>query len=301
MSLFSIHNNKAKKIQPIKIGREKDIQKNFEENLNEILNITFLKSEYPTSFGGRIDSLGIDKNGSPVIIEYKRDQNNNVINQGLSYLKWLLDHRAEFENLVQKSKIDIKIDWNSPRVICVASSYNKFDLDTAELFPIKIELLKFRLYQNNSLLVEQETQRKVHTSTSKIFKKGKKGGGIKEKIKYEIRDHLSGINSASKRIFESLNEKITALDESIVVEPKAKYIAYKLTTNFIDIVKKQYGLIFYLNIPSGELDDPYNIATDLTKPKKGHWGNGDYEIKLKKEEDVEKAFELIKQSYDFNK
>jgi len=51
------------------------------------LNIDFLASEYSMSFGGRIDSFGIDKNGSPVIVEYKRNQNDNVINQGLSYLR----------------------------------------------------------------------------------------------------------------------------------------------------------------------------------------------------------------------
>jgi hypothetical protein len=95
------------------------------------LNIRFLATEYSTSSGGRIDSLGIDNNGSPVIIEYKLTQNDNVINQGLSYLSWLLDHKDAFEALVRKMNIDTEIDWASPRVICVAESYNKFDLDTA--------------------------------------------------------------------------------------------------------------------------------------------------------------------------
>jgi len=104
MAIFSIQNGNLKKIPPIKVGLERDIQKIFEENLDEVLNITFLASEYSTSFGGRIDSLGIDNNGSPVVIEYKRSQNDNVINQGLSYLRWLLDHKADFEVLVQKSK-----------------------------------------------------------------------------------------------------------------------------------------------------------------------------------------------------
>jgi len=175
MAIFSIQNGDVKKIPPIKIGLEKNIQKIFEENLNEILNITFLISEYSTSFGGRIDSLGIDNNGSPVIIEYKRNQNENVINQGLSYLRWLLDHKADFEALVQKEKIDIQIDWDSPRVICVAESYNKFDLDTADLLPINIELLKFRIYQNNVLLVEIETQQKCASQHQKfLIKESKK-------------------------------------------------------------------------------------------------------------------------------
>lgn len=302
MALFSMHNGNIKKISPQKIGLEKNIQKIFEKNLNEILNITFLTSEYSTSFGGRIDSLGIDNNGSPVVIEYKRNQNDNVINQGLSYLRWLLDHKAEFEILVKKEKVKIKIDWASPRVICVAGSYNKFDLDTADLLPIKIELLKFRIYQNNILLVEPETQQRVRISTSKVFNKGKKKKIIKEKVCYTLEDHLIKISPKAKEIFEVINEKIIALDELIIVEPKAKYIAYKLATNFVDIVVKQYGLKIFLNVPSGELNDPHGIARDLTKPKKiGHWGNGDYEVKLEKEEEIDQVFELIKQSYTYNK
>lgn len=302
MALFNITNNKAEKIAPIKVGLEKDIQKIFEESLNEILNITFLATEYSTSFGGRIDSLGIDNNGAPVIIEYKRNQNDNVINQGLSYLRWLLDHKADFDVLAHKVKSEIEIDWNSPRVICVAESYNKFDLDTVELLPINIELLRYKIYQNNILLVEPETQQKVRISTSKIFNKEKQEKSLGEKVIYKLEDHLSGISSKAREIFEEVNEKIVALDESIIVEPKAKYIAYKLTTNFVDIVVKQYGLKIFLNVPSGELNDPHGMARDLTKPKPiGHWGNGDYEVKIETQEDIEKVFNLIKQSYSFNK
>ncbi len=302
MSLFLIQNGNAKKIPPLKIGLEKNIQKIFEENLDEILNIHFLSSEYSTSFGGRIDTLGVDKNGSPVIIEYKRNQNSSVINQGLSYLKWLLDHTAEFKVLKQKARIKIDIDWDSPRVICVAERYNKFDLDTADVLPIKIELLKFRIYKNDILLVEPETQNKVNIPTSKIFNKEKKEKEYKEKIKYSIEDHLAKVNPKTRKIFEIINEKISSIDESIIIEPKANYIAYKITTNFVDVSVMQNGLRIYLNLPSRELNDPYDIARDLTKPKKiGHWGNGDYDIKLEKEEDIEKVFDLIKQSYSYNR
>ena len=105
MALFKIQNNKVKKLLTTKLSREKNLQSLFEENLEEILNITFLASEYSTSFGGRIDTLGIDKNGAPVIIEYKKNQNDNVINQGLSYLRWLLDHKADFEMLCRDKNI----------------------------------------------------------------------------------------------------------------------------------------------------------------------------------------------------
>jgi len=87
MALFKIKGSEVEKIKAKDLDLEKNLQKLFEENLEVLLNITFLSHEYSTSFGGRIDTLGIDKNGSPCIIEYKKNQNDNVINQGLSYLR----------------------------------------------------------------------------------------------------------------------------------------------------------------------------------------------------------------------
>jgi predicted transport protein len=256
-----------------------------------------------TSFGGRIDTLGIDKSFSPVIIEYKKNQNDNVINQGLSYLKWLLDHKADFEVLCRNKNFKIDIDWTSPRVVCVAENYNKFDLDTAEILPIKIELYKYRIYDENILYVESESQKAVKISTSKIFDKGKKEKEItKLQKEYNIETHLQIASKEAKDLFLNLKEMISGLDESITEEAKAKYIAYKLTTNFVDLVIQKNSIKAFLNIPSGKLKDPYKIARDLTKPKPvGHWGNGDYEVIIHNNGELSKLFELIKQSYNYNR
>ncbi|OGG41676.1 transporter [Candidatus Jorgensenbacteria bacterium RIFCSPLOWO2_01_FULL_45_25b] len=304
MALFKINGSAIKKLTAKELDLEKHLQELFENNLEEILNIVFLAHEYSTSFGGRIDTLGIDKNGSPCIIEYKKNQNDNVINQGLSYLRWLLDHKADFEILCQSKKINIEIDWDSPRVICVAENYNKFDLDTADILPINIELLRYRIYDENILYLEPENYQKVRISTSGIIRKSKQEKDKQEILQknYSVDDHINKANENIKSMFLNLREKITALDEDIIEEPKAKYIAYKTSTNFTDIVVKQYGLKIFLNVKSGQLNDPQNLARDLAKPKPiGHWGNGDYEVKLEKESELDAVFGLIKQSYDLNK
>lgn len=304
MALFKINGSAIKKLTAKELDLEKQLQELFENNLEEVLNIVFLAHEYSTSFGGRIDTLGIDKNGSPCIIEYKKNQNDNVINQGLSYLRWLLDHKADFEILCQDKKVDIEIDWDSPRVICIAESYNKFDLDTADILPINIELLRYRIYDEDILYLEPENYQKVRISTSGILKKSKQGKEKQERLQknYSIDDHLADIDKETVTLFQSLREKILSIDQNITEEAKAKYIAYKTSTNFTDIVVKQYGLKIFLNVKSGQLNDPQNLARDLTKPKLiGHWGNGDYEVKLEKESELEAIFALIKQSYDLNK
>lgn len=320
MPLFKISDSKIKKINVKDLDAEKNLQDLFENNLEEVLNIIFLAHEYSTSFGGRIDTLGIDKNGSPCIIEYKKNQNDNVINQGLSYLRWLLDHKAEFERLVEQhfaniydsptvgwdgKTIDkIKIDWDSPRVICIAESYNRFDLDTADILPIKIELLRYRIYDEDILYLEPENYQKVRLSTSGIVKKSKqeKAELIRLQKSYAVDDHWNKTNSKMKYLFLKLREKIVALDENIKEEAKKLYIAYKLATNFVDVQIRSKDIKIFLNVKSGQLHDPHNLARDLTKPKHiGHWGNGDYEVKLDNENKLREIFELIKQSYNLNK
>ncbi|MEK6757593.1 MAG: DUF5655 domain-containing protein [Nanoarchaeota archaeon] len=301
MAVFKIKNTNVEKLLLVDLDKEKNIQTLFEQNLITILNVDFLATEYSTRFGGRIDTLGIDKNGSPVIIEYKRNQNDNVINQGLSYLRWLLDHKADFEILCRNKKIELDIDWASPRVICVAESYNKFDLDTVEILPIKIELLKYRIYEDNLLMVELESQKKIKVSTREIFEKSKKETLPKLQKDYTIENHLQVASKEIKELFMQLKEMVTGLDESITEEAKKKYIAYKLTTNFVDIVIQKNAIKAFLNVSSGKLNDIFGIARDLTKPKVGHWGNGDYEVLVKNKEELVKLFELIKQSYNYNK
>jgi len=130
MAIFKINDQKAQKLKIKKVKNEKELQKLFENNLEEIFGIQFLASEFTTSRRGRIDTLGLDEDGSPVIIEYKKDEKDNVINQGLFYLDWLVDHKGDFEILVQKNLgRNAKIIWDAPRLILVAQSFNQYDMN----------------------------------------------------------------------------------------------------------------------------------------------------------------------------
>lgn len=119
----------------------------------------FVASEYSTGkkHRGRIDSLGLDENGSPVIFEYKRSVNENVINQGLFYLDWLMDHRAEFESLVTKRLGDEaggQIDWSSPRLVCVASDFTRYDEHAIAQIERSIDLVRYRDYDGAFLTLD---------------------------------------------------------------------------------------------------------------------------------------------------
>ena len=126
MPIFQKVDGSLKKLSAISISSEKELQTLVEENLGEVLGMYFLATEYTTTFGGRIDTLAVDYTGAPVIIEYKRNKNDNVINQALSYLRWLQVQKEEFfemliiKSLGQEVAQKINIDWKNPRVICIA-------------------------------------------------------------------------------------------------------------------------------------------------------------------------------------
>lgn len=304
MALFKINGTTVKKITAKDLDLERNLQVLFEANLGELLNIAFLSHEHPTSFGGRIDTLGIDKDGAPCIIEYKKNQNDSVINQGLSYLYWLLDHKADFEKICQNKKIGIEIDWDSPRVICIAESYNKFDLDTVNILPINVELWRYRIYDESILFLEPENFQKVRVSTTNIVRKSKHDKEKQEVIQknYSVDEHLEKAGEDIKSLFLKLREKIVSLDTEIKEEPQKHYIAYKLSTNFADIEVYRNQLKIFLNVKSGQLVDHDSIARDMENPKHiGHHGNGDYEVRLEGEDNLDAVFSLIKQSYDLNK
>ena len=121
IKLFSINGHVQERISSEAV-LEKELQTLIEKNMETFFGVRFLKSEYAIT-NGRMDSIGIDENNSPVIFEYKRSQNENVINQGLFYLDWLLDHKADFKLLViEKLGMEAAdgIDWSVPCVICIA-------------------------------------------------------------------------------------------------------------------------------------------------------------------------------------
>ena len=184
-------------------------------------------------------------------------------------------------------------------VICIAEGYNKFDLDTVEILPIKIELLEYIIYATNILQLNLEKQQKFKIGTSKLYKNTKKDKVDRLQKIYSVEDHLGGTKDEIKKLFFEIREMITTLDNDIVEEPKKLYIAYKLATNFVDIEIRSKDIKIFLNVPVGHLNDKFELARDVSKT--GHWGNGDYEVKISPKSDLEPIFELIKQSYEYNK
>jgi predicted transport protein len=292
MPIFKETTGKLKKLKTIPAEKEKNLQKLIEENLDEVLGMQLLATEYTTTFGGRIDTLAVDYNGAPVIIEYKRNKNDNVINQALSYLRWLQAQKKEFfemlilKKLGQETAQQISIDWKNPRVVCIAESYSKFDIDTVEVIPMRIELFKYRYYDEGIFSLEPlgvSEQKAKSDSITQIEK---------PTIDTSIDDLIFKANKTTKRLFEDIRARIFELDENIKEKATTSYVAYRVTKNFAEIHIGKNQLKIHLR-PVDYVDERGIVE----KVPEGYQWTMDRRVYLKSEEDMDYAFGLIEQSY----
>ena len=150
LKVFRVRGGQAAEIPGASVSVERELQTLIEANMEAMLGIRFLATEYRTGrHRGRIDSLGLDESGTPVIVEYKRSHHQNVVNQALSYLSWLHDHHHEFESLVKEqlgTKATGEIDWSNPRIVCVAGAFTHHDTVAIEMIGRRIDLVVYRVF-----------------------------------------------------------------------------------------------------------------------------------------------------------
>ena len=129
MPLYKI-DNKLTSIREKAFKLEKDLQKLTEDNIHTIFGYVCVKSEF--SVGNfRLDTLSYDREtNSFVIIEYKRDKNFSVIDQGYAYLSLMLNNKADFILEYNESQKDTlkrtDIDWSQSKVIFISQSFTTY-------------------------------------------------------------------------------------------------------------------------------------------------------------------------------
>lgn len=205
IKLFKIDNG-VEELPAIGASLERELQTLIEKKYACIFWVAFLKSEYVTSNGGCMDSLGIDENNCPVIFEYKRVSNENVINQGLFYLDWLLDHKADFELLVMKTlgkEYSDKLDWSMQRLICIAGDFTKYDEYAVKQINRNIDLIRYKKFGEGLLMFDLinsnvatpinivNEEKAIKQSTDKTFDEQLKTTSKKlRELYYSIRDYI---------------------------------------------------------------------------------------------------------------
>lgn len=278
---------------------EKALQTLFEQNLESLLGVRFLASEYSTTHGGRMDTLGIDENGYPVIIEYKRTHSENVINQGLFYLDWLMDHRGDFELLVRDAfgkDAALAIEWSAPRLICIASDFTKYDTHAVKQMSRNIELIRYRKFGESLLLLDLLTA--VSTSASPQISVASSGAATKATRYKTNAESLSDADQDLANLYSDVETFMLGLGDDVIQKELRFYFAFKRIKNFACVeVKPQLGVIrLYLKIDPDSIELIEGFSRDVRKV--GHFGTGDLEVTLKTHDDFDAAKELIVKSYE---
>lgn len=300
VKLFRTNGDAVSELGGTSVALEKSLQTLIEKHLDVFLGIRFLASEYLTgkTHGGRIDTLGIDENGCPCIIEYKRATNENVINQGLFYLDWLLDHKGEFELLVLKrlgQATADAIEWGSPRLLCIAGDFTKYDEHAVQQINRNIELLRYVRF-GDELLLLQLVNAVVATAPDE-----EPVAGAKPKSKSKdktIADQLALASPKLKDLFEALKATLVNLGDDVQVKTLKLYIAFRRIKNFasVEIKAGQERLDVYVKVDPGSIILEPGFTRDVRDI--GHWGTGDLEILIRSMDDLEKAKPLLLKSYE---
>lgn len=298
LRLFHLKNHQATELPGTASDLEKPLQTLIERNLETLLGIRFVASEYVTgkTHGGRIDTLGLDENHCPVIIEYKRSQSENVINQGLFYLDWLMDHRAEFKLLVLecfgKAAADA-IDWSGPRLICIAANFTKYDAHAVQQINRQIELVRYRLFGDDLLLLEAANTPSTQPSSpaaAPSSQSSKPRNGDKS-----VAEIYAELSPGMLELLATVEAHIFSLGDDVQRKELKLYYAYRRLKNFATLVLQKGRLLLFLHLPPDSEALPVN-ARDVSQV--GHWGTGDIELSISNQTEFDLAKPLILKAYE---
>jgi len=303
MPLYKLSDRKVEPIKENAFKLEKDIQEIVEANLGSLFGLQLVRSEFQLN-GLRIDTLAFDKDANSfVIIEYKKDRHFSVVDQGMSYLGLMLNNKAEFileynEQCNASLKRD-DVDWSQSKVMFVSPSFTNFQLDAINFKDLPIELWEVHRYINNTVRFDQHKPSQASASIKTVSKKGAVVEKITRQVKtYTEEGHLKIADPRIAELYNRFKELVLAISPDIIVRPMKQYIAFRAKTNVSDVVVLKKSLKIFLNLAKGKLDDPKKLARDVSTV--GHWGNGDYQIQIISDDELEYIISFVRQSYKLN-
>jgi predicted transport protein len=296
IKLFALTDGVAE-VKSSSVSLEKELQTLIEQNMETFFGVTFLATEFQIT-NGRIDSVGIDENNCPVIFEYKRSSNENVINQGLFYLDWLLDHKDSFYVLVLNKFGPDKaneIDWRMPCVICVANDFTKYDEHAVNQMQRNIKLVRYKKYGNTHLLFEMLNAPQVNpiTTDEQDVKLGKS-----KTAEVTFRKSYAKASQPIKTLYETLRDYILSLGDDVSENELKYYTAFKKVKNIICAEVFSKCIVIQTHIDPSTVELVHGFIEDYAKT--GHHGTGSLRITLKSIEDFEKVKTLLDRAYAEN-
>ncbi|MFM9550724.1 DUF5655 domain-containing protein [Streptomyces caniscabiei] len=288
------------------VALEVELQRRVEAGMEAMLGIRFLASEYPTGpwHRGRIDTIGLDENNRPALIEYKKSSNSGVLSQAVSYLSWLESAHHEFEALV-KEKLGAEaaesIDWRNPRMVCIAASFSHHDRVAVQRLRERIDLVRYRIFDGgllSLLLIESAPGSPSQAPARRQHREREIAAGAGSRDGKPSVQAISGAAPACLRdLYAELDETLTAWGE-VEVAPLMHYIAYRRMVNLASVIfrPKHEVILVYLRVDPDTVELEEGFSRDMRGI--GHLGTGDLELRIASAADLEKAGSLIRRAFE---
>ena len=287
IKLFNVSEN-VEEIKSITPVLNAGIQQLLETNLKKFFGVSLVASNYQIG-NGRVATVGLDENRCPVVFVYSIDDDKNFISKGLYSLEQVLDNKDRFTVSVS-SKLGKKaaevIDWSMPRIIYVATGYNKYDRSAVKQMNRNIALVQYNQYGDNIVMFELvesnvgsslDDYSKTRNSFAAAFKKS---------------------NSETKALFDRMCEYVFYFGEAVTVNYLKNYVAFKKIKNFASARVDGDKIILNLNLEPNKYigrGEGYKDVSFATK-----YGTGQLQFTFSNEEGYQEAKRILLEAYNKN-
>ncbi|MQT04386.1 transporter [Streptomyces jumonjinensis] len=250
----------------------------------------------------------MDETGAPVIIEYKRTRDKEVVTQALSYLAWLNDSHAEFEGLVQDrlgAEAAGSVDWNRPRIVCVAGDFTPHTVVALEMIRQRIDLVAYRVFED--VVTLRLVASFTGTPTTPVVPRARAVPGTAAPTETEerrtpgggktVQQHLDAAPQELKDLFADLDAVLTE-SGSVQREALQCYFAYRRMKNVasVKVQPRKRALVVTLKVDP----DSVKLVEGFTRDVRGigFHGTGALEVRIRSHADLERAGDLIRRSVE---
>lgn len=294
MKLFRVGDARIKELERRSGGIEKSLQTLIESNLDTLLGVHLVASEFGHTGldADPIDTLGIDENGAPVVVKYKRALNENVVTQGLFYLDWLGDHKEAFEGLVTTvmgSENLPALYWPGRRLVCISGDFNRFDRHAAAQMRRNIDLVEYCQFDIGFLMLSLAAG---STDPAVAVSSGEGADTATAELEAAPKEIFD--------LFQALRHFIKALGDDVQVQALRSGFTFRRLKAFawakVQPKARKIQLFLPLDPEASELEAGF--SRDMGKRE--HPGSGRLALTLRKPEDLEKAKPYLLSAYRQN-
>ncbi len=305
VKLFRLRDGDAVELNSAPVVLDGSLQRLVEPNMETMFGVRLLASGYSTGsrHGGRIGSIGLDENGTPVVVEYERAGSANVVTEGVYFLDWLVDHRADVTLLVMDRLgpgVAADVDWRSPRLICVATGFTRADEHIVRQISRSIELVRCSDFEDGLVALELVAPARSDGSaglaapTSASLTRSTTAGHTAYRT---VAEELGQAPPMLRMLYAELEDYVESLGADVSHRVLDTYVAFRRLRNFtcVEVDLREEALLLYLRLDPDSVELEAGFTRDVRSL--GHFGTGFLEVRVPDADAMARALPLVRASY----